>query len=55
MLLATSQNQQKLLEHFCQVDQLEMQIEGMESSVEYLDVVLERIENKLEDLQKMDR
>lgn len=49
----TSQNQEKLLQHFGQVDKLEMQIEGMESSVEYLDVILQRIEDKLGGLQQM--
>ena len=41
--------------HYGEVDQIEMQIEGMESSVDYLEGMLDRIELKLQDLQKMEK
>lgn len=42
----------KIKMYFHKIDQIGDKIEGMESSVEYLSVILDRIENKLLDLEK---
>lgn len=42
----------KIKVYFKRIDQIGEKIEGMESSVEYLSVILDRIDNKLQDLEK---
>ncbi len=42
----------KMKVYFKKIDQIGEKIEGMESSVEYLSVILDRIENKIQDLEK---
>ncbi|KAL4464644.1 hypothetical protein ABPG74_011205 [Tetrahymena malaccensis] len=50
---AANQQYDILRQYFKQIDDVGQSIEGMESSVEYLDVILSRIESKINDLESM--
>lgn len=45
--------EEKINNFITKLDEIGNTIEGMETSVDYIDVVLKRIESKLEELEKI--